>query len=70
MTLYQLAIIYDSPATVAVLFSCNPVFALMFAFLLLHERLDRAEVLSLLITIVGLVVIVNPANLTNPIGLH
>ena len=68
MTLYQLAIIYDSPATVAVLFSCNPVFALMFAFLLLHERLDRAEVLSLLITIVGLVVIVNPANLTNPIG--
>lgn len=68
MTLYQLAIIYDSPATVAVLFSCNPVFALIFAFLLLHERLDRAEVLSLLITMIGLVVIVNPANLTNPIG--
>lgn len=68
MTLYQLAIIYDSPATVAVLFSCNPVFALLFAFLLLHEHLDRAEVLSLVITIIGLIVIVNPANLTNPIG--
>lgn len=68
MTLYQLAIIYDAPATVAVLFSCNPVFALIFAFLLLHERLDRAEIISLLITIVGLGVIVNPANLNNPIG--
>lgn len=68
MTLYQLAIVYDQPATVAVLFSSNPVFALLFAFLLLHEHLDRAEVISLIVTIIGLVVIVNPTNLVNPIG--
>lgn len=69
MTLYQLAIMYDKPATVAVLFSCNPVFALLFAFILLHEKLSRAEVLSLVITIIGLIIIVNPTNLTNPVGM-
>lgn len=69
MTLYQLAIVYGKPATVAVLFSCNPVFALIFAFLILHERLNRVSLISLVISVIGLLVIVNPANLTNPIGL-
>lgn len=68
MTLYQLAIVSDKPATVAVLFSCNPIFALIFAFLMLHEKLSRASVISLVISVIGLLVIVNPVNLTNPLG--
>jgi len=69
MTLYQLAITVDQASTVAVLFSCNPVFALIFSYLILHERLGRANLIAVVISIIGLVVIVNPAHLTNPAGL-
>ncbi|GAA6236955.1 DMT family transporter [Apilactobacillus micheneri] len=69
MTLYQLAIVYDQAATVAVLFSCNPVFAILFAFIILREKINRLGLISLVISIIGLLIIVNPANLTNPLGL-
>jgi drug/metabolite transporter (DMT)-like permease len=69
MTLYQLAIMYDQASTVAVLFSCNPVFALLFAFIILKEKISRLGLISLIISIIGLLVIVNPVNLTNPLGL-
>lgn len=69
MTLYQLAIMYDEASTVAVVFSCNPVFALLFAFFILKEKISRLGFISLVISIVGLIIIVNPENLTNPLGL-
>ncbi|MBU7554390.1 DMT family transporter [Pediococcus ethanolidurans] len=69
MTLYQLAIVYSPAATVAVLFSCNPVFALIFSYLILHERLGRANLISVVVSVIGLLVIVNPAHLTNVVGL-
>ncbi len=69
MTLYQLAITVDEASTVAVLFSCNPVFALIFSYLILHERMGRANLIAVIVSIIGLVVIVNPAHLTNPVGL-
>lgn len=69
MTLFQLAVSIAPAATVAVLFSCNPVFALIFAFFLLGEKMSRANVLATVISLIGLLVIVNPANLTNPLGI-
>ncbi|PWF99360.1 DMT family transporter [Levilactobacillus bambusae] len=69
MTLYELAIMNDEASTVAVLFSCNPVFALIFSYLMLHERLGRANLIAVVVSIVGLVVIVNPAHLTNLFGM-
>lgn len=69
MTIYQLAIIYSQASTVAVVFSSNPVFALIFSYLILHERLGRANLIAVIISLIGLIVIVNPANLTNPVGI-
>ncbi|UQS87029.1 DMT family transporter [Nicoliella spurrieriana] len=69
MTLYQIAIEYDEAATVAVLFSCNPVFSLLFAYLILRERIGRLNLISMLLSIAGLLIIVNPAKLTNPLGI-
>ena len=69
MSLYQLAITVDKASTVAVLFSCNPVFALLFSYLILHERLGRANLISVIISVIGLLIIVNPAHLTNGLGL-
>lgn len=69
MSLYQLAITVDQASTVAVLFSCNPVFALLFSYLILHERLGRSNLISVVISVIGLLIIVNPAHLTNGLGL-
>ncbi|WP_429971706.1 DMT family transporter [Fructilactobacillus sp. Tb1] len=69
MTLYQLAIMYGQPAIVAVLFSCNPVFALIFAYLIIHEDVSRSDIISLVLSVIGLLVIVDPFKLTNPIGI-
>ncbi|WP_413628018.1 DMT family transporter [Fructilactobacillus vespulae] len=69
MTLYQLAIVYGEPAIVAVLFSCNPVFALIFAYLILKENISRTDIISLILSVVGLLVIIDPFKLTNPIGI-
>ncbi|EKK20985.1 DMT family transporter [Fructilactobacillus florum] len=69
MTLYQLAIVYGEPAIVAVLFSCNPVFALIFAYLILHEAVSRTDIISLVLSVVGLLVIIDPFKLTDPIGI-
>jgi len=69
MTLFQLAITYDKASTVAVVFCSNPVFALIFSNLILHERLGRANLISVVVSLIGLLIIVNPAHLTNPLGL-
>ncbi|USS88133.1 DMT family transporter [Fructilactobacillus hinvesii] len=69
MTLYQLAIEYGEPAIVAVLFSCNPVFALIFAYLILHENFSRSDIISLILSVIGLLVIVDPFKLTDPLGI-
>ena len=69
MSLYQLAITVDQASTVAVLFSCNPVFALLFSYLILRERMGRANLISVIISVIGLLIIVNPAHLTNGLGL-
>ncbi|GAJ25816.1 permease [Liquorilactobacillus sucicola DSM 21376 = JCM 15457] len=69
MSLFQLAVVSTKASTVAVLFSCNPVFALIFAFLILHERLGRANLIAVVISIIGLLIIIDPAHLSRPTGI-
>ncbi|MCO7176964.1 DMT family transporter [Sporolactobacillus kofuensis] len=69
MILFQLAVDHAKASTVAVLFSCNPVFTLVFSFLLLKEKLSKLTLISIILSIIGLLVIVNPANLTEPLGI-
>lgn len=69
MTFFQTAIVYAKASTVAILFSCNAVFVIPFACLFLGERLSKLLVLSLFISLAGMLFIVNPANLTNVAGI-
>lgn len=70
MVLYQMAIVYSQASVVAVLFSCNPVFVILFAFLLLHEKIYKHTIVSLIISILGIIVIMNPANIAgNGLGI-
>lgn len=63
MTLYQLAVENANASVVAVLFSCNPLFVLLFARLLLHARIQRHQVVSLLFQGLGILFLINPLHL-------
>lgn len=69
MILFQLAVEHAKASTVAVLFSCNPVFTLLLAFIFLKEKLSRLTLYSVICSIIGLLVIVNPAKLNEPYGI-
>ncbi|MBK0039859.1 MULTISPECIES: DMT family transporter [Leuconostoc] len=69
MTFFQIAVEVDAASTVAVLFSSNPIFALIFGYIILHETLTRSNLIAVVVSVIGLLVIVNPAHLTNPLGI-
>lgn len=70
MTCFQLAIGATKASIVAVLFSCNPVFALFFAVLLLKEKLAKSEIISCVLSVIGLLVIINPFHMDgSPLGI-
>lgn len=62
MTLYQLAVENTNASVVAVLFSCNPVFVLIFAALILRTRIHRHHTLALMLECLGILVLINPFN--------
>ncbi|HEX3011409.1 MAG TPA: EamA family transporter [Syntrophomonadaceae bacterium] len=62
MILYQLAVQNTKASIVAVLFSCNPVFVTIFAFLLLKEAIHKNNILALILEVIGSVIIINPLN--------
>lgn len=60
MVLFQLAITFGQANTVAVIFSGNPIFVTMLAFLILHEAIRWNNILALGFEILGILAIVNP----------
>ncbi len=64
MILYQMAILYSQASVVAVLFSCNPVFVVLFAFMILREKIYKHTIISLIVSITGIVVIMNPLHMS------
>lgn len=64
MVLYQMAILYTQASIVAVLFSCNPVFVVLFAFVILREKIYRYTAFSIIVSILGILVIVDPLHIS------
>ena len=63
MSLYQLAVARVQASVVGVLFSSNPVFVTLFAFLLLREKISKNQILGLALDVVGIVLIIQPWHL-------
>ncbi|MFT5872017.1 MAG: drug/metabolite transporter (DMT)-like permease [Clostridium sp.] len=63
MTFYQLAILYCKASLVAILFSCNPIFVVTFAFFLIGEKLYKHTIISMILNIIGMICILNPFNM-------
>ena len=62
MPILQLAVLYTSSSMAAVIFSCNPVFVTVLAFLILQEPIKRRHVAALVLEVLGTVVIISPWN--------
>lgn len=60
MVLYQMAVIYSDASIVAILFSCNPVFVMILAALLLKEKVYKYSIVSIIVSILGMAVTIDP----------
>ena len=66
----QLAVVYTKASVVAVIFSCNPVFVMAFAFLFLKEEIHYHNIVSLILEVLGILIIINPLSIKlSPIGI-
>ena len=63
MSFFQLAVVYTKASIVAVVFSTNPVFTIPMAYFVLKEKFTKATAVSLLLSIIGIICILNPFNL-------
>lgn len=70
MIFYQLAVTHTKASVVAVIFSCNPVFVMLFAYLFLNEKIHSHNITSLILEIIGIIIIINPLSIKlSPIGI-
>jgi drug/metabolite transporter (DMT)-like permease len=60
MMLYQVSILYVPASVVSVLFSCNPVLVLAFAFLILRTDIRPQHIIALVLEVVGALIIIDP----------
>lgn len=67
MSFYQLAIVHAKASIVAIVFSTNPAFTIPFAYLMLKEQLNKSMILSLVISLLGLICILNPFSIDSDI---
>lgn len=65
MLLYQMAIQYSQASIVSVLFCSNPVFVIVFSWLIFHKKLGKRTVISVILWIVGIVIFINPTDISS-----
>ena len=63
MSFFQIGVMYLNANTAAIIISCNPVFTMMFAHFLVHDRFTSNKALVLSICIIGLMFVANPFHL-------
>ena len=69
MSFYQFSVSRINASVVGVLFSSNPIFVTLLAWLLLRESISRHQVAGLVLDIAGILVIVDPLHLRlDPVG--
>ncbi len=60
MIFFQLAVVHTNASIVAVIFSCNPVFVMLFAYIFLKEEIHFYNIVSLILEVLGILIIINP----------
>lgn len=62
MALMQVGLLYTKASSAAIIFSSNPVFTVIFAHLILNEKMNRKKALALLISMAGVFCTLNFSN--------
>lgn len=60
MSFYQMAVVYTKAAVVAIIFSCNPIFVTVFAYLILREQIRKNHIIALVIELIAVLIIIDP----------
>lgn len=63
MSFFQFGVMNTKASIAAVIFCTNPMFTMFFAHFLTDEKMNRRKALALLVSIIGLLFIMNPFNL-------
>lgn len=70
MMFYQMSILYAPASVVSVLFSCNPVLVLAFAYLILRADIRPQHITALVMEVVAALIIIDPLHTTlDPLGI-
>ena len=69
MMFYQMSILYAPASVVSVLFSCNPVLVLAFAYLILRADIRPQHIAALVMEVLAALIIIDPLHTTlDPTG--
>ena len=60
MSIFQMSVVYTKAAVAAIIFSCNPIFVTVFAYLILQEQIRKNHIIALVIELIAVLVIVDP----------
>jgi len=63
MLLFQLGVMRSNAATAALIMCVSPLFTMFFAHFIIHEKMKRKNVIALLISVTGILFMVNPFNM-------
>ena len=63
MVLFQLGVMKANASTAAIIMCVNPLFTMFFAHFLIHEKMNRNNVIALLLSLAGILFMVNPLNM-------
>ncbi len=63
MSFFQFGVMNLNANTASIMISSNPVFTMIFAYFLLHERFTRRKALVLILCVIGLVLVADPLHM-------
>lgn len=63
MVLFQIGLMGINASLAALIFSINPVFTMVFAHFIVREKFTKKKAIALMISIIGLIIIMNPQKL-------
>lgn len=63
MTLLQMAVLHADASATAIIYSGNPIFAVFFSHLILHDRVRRNHLAAITLEVIGILFILNPPHL-------
>lgn len=60
MILFQIGVNMSNAGLAAIVFSSNPVFVMIFSYFIIHEAFTRKKLITLVLSIIGLIIVANP----------